>query len=217
MMKDYLNNNGTINAEYRRIIQHCVYKFKCGSIPTEDLQGEAYIHLIEACRDYDETSDVPLRVFCLQRIYWGLSKFYKENKYPIRIARSHDQTKLFYNLHKHLDSKEHLSEADIKEVAKLYNVSKNDVKDMAMRMQSNPEFYEEMLDPEEVNITESNVYTLRILDTLKSLGPLKYDIVVSYFLHDVSMTELGRRHGKTRQRMCALRDAALKEMRELLT
>ncbi len=117
-----------------RYVVHVARRFMGYGLPVTDLIQEGNIGLMKAVKRYDPSRNNRLITYAAHWIKAEIYEFILKNWKLVRVATTKAQRKLFFNLKKHRNSLEPMSDSEIKKLACDLNIPEKDVRDMEVRM-----------------------------------------------------------------------------------
>jgi len=203
-----------------------------------DLIQEGNIGLMMALKKYDPDKGIRFSYYASFWIKAYILKFILDNWRLIKIGTTQAQRKLFYNLYKEKERLTQMGYEPIPQlIAKRLQVREKDVVEMEQRMGSSevsldaplgPDTDDSFIEvipaqtenPEEfwANNEIKKILREKIDSIKKTLSPKEKDILELRLLADNPLTlkEIGKRHGVSRERIRQIESRLLKKLREYL-
>lgn len=134
------HENEDLDAARQLVLSHLRFVVKVArgfvgyGIPLNDLIQEGNVGLMKAVKRYEPDRDVRLVSFAVHWIKAEIYDFILRNWKIVRIATTKAHRKLFFNLRKHRQSLDAMSEAEIATLAEDLDVPKETVREMEIRM-----------------------------------------------------------------------------------
>ncbi len=134
------HENDDLDAARQLVLSHLRFVVKVArgfvgyGIPLNDLIQEGNVGLMKAVKRYEPDREVRLVSFAVHWIKAEIYDFILRNWKIVRIATTKAHRKLFFNLRKHRQSLDAMSEAEIATLAKDLDVPKETVREMEIRM-----------------------------------------------------------------------------------
>jgi RNA polymerase sigma-32 factor len=235
--------DGDLDAAQKLIVSHLrivvkvVRTYAGYGLPQEDLVQEGNIGLMKAVKNFDPDNGVRLVSYALHWIRAEIQEFVIKNWRLVKIATTHAQRKLFFNLRSLKKSLAPLKLEQIAEIAQSLNVSERDVYNMDCRLYSGKEVSiekSETVDDENVNfypilaadhahqpeniLEESHRFDKFHL-ALDTLDPRSRRIIETRWLNEgqeLTLLELSKEMGISQERVRQIEQAALKKMKSIL-
>ena len=142
----YYQNN--LEAARRMVLAHLRFVVRIArgysgyGLQQADLIQEGNIGLMKAVRRFNPEMGVRLVSFAVHWIRAEIHEFIIRNWRIVKIATTKAQRKLFFNLRKSSKRLGWFSNEEIKDVAEMFNVSQNDVRQMEQRLNSHDETFD---------------------------------------------------------------------------
>ncbi len=207
-------------------------------IPLNDLIQEGNVGLMKAVKRYEPDREVRLVSFAVHWIKAEIYDFILRNWKIVRIATTKAHRKLFFNLRKHRQSLDAMSESDISALAEELDVPIDTVREMEIRMSGTAVSFDPDVDedsdealalapsnylgdrtynPEdmyEATCNESN-RSERLQHALTLLDERSRDIVVQRWLseHKSTLSSLAEKYAVSTERIRQIEEKAMQTMR----
>ncbi len=207
-------------------------------IPLSDLIQEGNVGLMKAVKRYEPNRNIRLVSFAVHWIKAEIYDFILRNWKIVRIATTKAHRKLFFNLRKHRESLESMSESEITKLSEDLQVPKKTVREMEIRMNGGGVSYDSQIDegsdnetdfapsaylgdmtfdPEQVyekNFNESHRHE-QLTNALKELDERSRDIIQQRWLDDGKSTlhTLADKYKVSAERIRQIEQKAMATMR----
>ncbi len=237
-----------LDAAQRLVLSHLRFVVKVArgfvgyGIPLSDLIQEGNVGLMKAVKRYEPDREVRLVSFAVHWIKAEIYDFILRNWKIVRIATTKAHRKLFFNLRKHRQSLDAMSEDEISALAEELDVPRETVREMEIRMTGTAVSFDPDVDednddamalapsnylgdttynPEEVyeeNWSETN-RSEQLQNALSILDERSRDIIVQRWLSDDKSTlhTLAEKYNISAERIRQIEAKAMLTMRNQLS
>ncbi len=220
-----------------RFVIHIAKNYSGYGLPQADLIQEGNIGLMKAVKKFNPFYGVRIISFAIYWIKAEIHEYILKNWKIVKIATTKSQRKLFFNLRKMKKKIGWFNNKEIKIVARKFNVSKKDVREMEYRMFSKdlfidkkinffyPSFSSFILDKysnfscdfEKINWKKYNIERLK--KALNCLDSRSKHIIKSRWLYDnkkITLKKLALYYNISAERIRQLEKNAIKKLRFVL-
>jgi RNA polymerase sigma-32 factor len=135
-------DNGDLDAARQLVLSHMKFVVSIArgyegyGLPLEDVVQEGTVGLMKAVKKFDPDRGVRLVTLAITWIKAQIQEYVIKNWRLVKIATTHEQRKLFFNLRSLKKELAPLQTDQVAEIAKQLNVSKKDVIEMEYRFSS---------------------------------------------------------------------------------
>lgn len=250
---DQESSDKIIKAHLKMVIS-IARKYHGYNIPEEDLIQEGNIGLMQALNTFTLEADRRFSVLAVYYIKSAIGEYIMKNWKSMRVASSKPQRKLFFKMRSKIDQMKardgvdgwNLSGANVDELAEHFDVSKEIVREMNMRLSHNSislnqemESYDgsvdrfigdhlqhalsdSSLDPVEILIdTQNYSQSSKVEKIVNDLDPRSKDIILKRWMYDddtprSTFETLGKAYNVSKERIRQIETVALKKIRKEL-
>ncbi len=200
-----------------------------------DLIQEGNIGLMKAVRHYDPDKGVRLMTFAVHWIRAEIQEYIVRNSHMVKLATTHAQRKLFFNLRQMKKTDQSLTNAQAEDIAEKLNVKPKEVLEMEKRLSGPDASLDTPLDEE----GDSSVTAVEILEkadelqleqvglkkAIEQLDPRSRRIIEARWFHEndegevkaVSLATLAKEFGISIERVRQLEKQAIAKLKKILT
>ena len=211
-----------------------------------DLIQEGNIGLMKAVRHYDPDKGVRLMTFAVHWIRAEIQEYIVRNSHMVKLATTHAQRKLFFNLRQMKKTDQSLTNAQAEDIAEKLNVKPKEVLEMEKRLSGPDASLDTPLDEEgDSSVTAVDMLTdksdepVEILEkadelqleqvglkkAIEQLDPRSRRIIEARWLHEndegevkaVSLATLAKEFGISIERVRQLEKQAIAKLKKILT
>lgn len=247
-MRDY----NDVDAAQALIISHLrlVISVACGylgyGLSHGDLIQEGNIGLMKAVRHYDPDKGVRLMTFAVHWIRAEIQEYIVRNSHMVKLATTHAQRKLFFNLRQMKKTDQALTNAQAEDIAEKLNVKPKEVLEMEKRLSGPDASLDTPLDEEgDSSVTAVDMLSdksdepVEILEkadelqleqvglkkAIEQLDPRSRRIIEARWFHEndegevkaVSLATLAKEFGISIERVRQLEKQAIAKLKKILT
>lgn len=248
-LAENLINNNDLSSAKRLVMSHLRFVVRVArgysgyGLAQADLIQEGNIGLMKAVKRFNPDMGVRLVSFAVHWIRAEIHEFIIKNWRIVKIATTKAQRKLFFNLRKASKKRGWFSESEIQAVAEELNVSKKEVRQMEMRLNSYDQPFEQPdVDDDDhhmswqapVNFLEDkrqnpesllessnwgDTQTRALYNAIEKLDDRSRHILQCRWLADekATLTELAEHYGVSAERVRQLEKNAMKKVQTLMT
>lgn len=211
-----------------------------------DLIQEGNIGLMKAVRHYDPDKGVRLMTFAVHWIRAEIQEYIVRNSHMVKLATTHAQRKLFFNLRQMKKTDQALTNAQAKDIAEKLNVKPKEVLEMEKRLSGPDASLDTPLDEEgDSSVTAVDMLSdksdepVEILEkadelqleqvglkkAIEQLDPRSRRIIEARWFHEndegevkaVSLATLAKEFGISIERVRQLEKQAIAKLKKILT
>lgn len=211
-----------------------------------DLIQEGNIGLMKAVRHYDPDKGVRLMTFAVHWIRAEIQEYIVRNSHMVKLATTHAQRKLFFNLRQMKKTDQSLTNAQAEDIAEKLNVKPKEVLEMEKRLSGPDASLDTPLDEEgDSSVTAVDMLTdksdepVEILEkadelqleqvglkkAIEQLDPRSRRIIEARWFHEndegevkaVSLATLAKEFGISIERVRQLEKQAIAKLKKILT
>ena len=211
-----------------------------------DLIQEGNIGLMKAVRHYDPDKGVRLMTFAVHWIRAEIQEYIVRNSHMVKLATTHAQRKLFFNLRQMKKTDQSLTNAQAEDIAEKLNVKPKEVLEMEKRLSGPDASLDTPLDEEgDPSVTAVDMLTdksdepVEILEkadelqleqvglkkAIEQLDPRSRRIIEARWFHEndegevkaVSLATLAKEFGISIERVRQLEKQAIAKLKKILT
>ena len=202
-----------------------------------DLIQEGNIGLMKAVRHYDPDKGVRLMTFAVHWIRAEIQEYIVRNSHMVKLATTHAQRKLFFNLRQMKKTDQSLTNAQAEDIAEKLNVKPKEVLEMEKRLSGPDASLDTPLDEEgDSSVTAVDMLTdksdepVEILEKadelqLEQVDPRSRRIIEARWFHEndegevkaVSLATLAKEFGISIERVRQLEKQAIAKLKKILT
>lgn len=211
-----------------------------------DLIQEGNIGLMKAVRHYDPDKGVRLMTFAVHWIRAEIQEYIVRNSHMVKLATTHAQRKLFFNLRQMKKTDQSLTNAQAEDIAEKLNVKPKEVLEMEKRLSGPDASLDTPLDEEgDSSVTTVDMLTdksdepVEILEkadelqleqvglkkAIEQLDPRSRRIIEARWFHEndegevkaVSLATLAKEFGISIERVRQLEKQAIAKLKKILT
>ena len=211
-----------------------------------DLIQEGNIGLMKAVRHYDPDKGVRLMTFAVHWIRAEIQEYIVRNSHMVKLATTHAQRKLFFNLRQMKKTDQSLTNAQAEDIAEMLNVKPKEVLEMEKRLSGPDASLDTPLDEEgDSSVTAVDMLTdksdepVEILEkadelqleqvglkkAIEQLDPRSRRIIEARWFHEndegevkaVSLATLAKEFGISIERVRQLEKQAIAKLKKILT
>lgn len=211
-----------------------------------DLIQEGNIGLMKAVRHYDPDKGVRLMTFAVHWIRAEIQEYIVRNSHMVKLATTHAQRKLFFNLRQMKKTDQALTNAQAEDIAEKLNVKPKEVLEMEKRLSGPDASLDTPLDEEgDSSVTAVDMLSdksdepVEILEkadelqleqvglkkAIEQLDPRSRRIIEARWFHEndegevkaVSLTTLAKEFGISIERVRQLEKQAIAKLKKILT
>lgn len=211
-----------------------------------DLIQEGNIGLMNAVRHYDPDKGVRLMTFAVHWIRAEIQEYIVRNSHMVKLATTHAQRKLFFNLRQMKKTDQSLTNAQAEDIAEKLNVKPKEVLEMEKRLSGPDASLDTPLDEEgDSSVTAVDMLTdksdepVEILEkadelqleqvglkkAIEQLDPRSRRIIEARWFHEndegevkaVSLATLAKEFGISIERVRQLEKQAIAKLKKILT
>lgn len=211
-----------------------------------DLIQEGNIGLMKAVRHYDPDKGVRLMTFAVHWIRAEIQEYIVRNSHMVKLATTHAQRKLFFNLRQMKKTDQSLTNAQAEDIAEKLNVKPKEVLEMEKRLSGPDASLDTPLDEEgDSSVTAVDMLTdksdepVEILEkadelqleqvglkkAIEQLDPRSRRIIEDRWFHEndegevkaVSLATLAKEFGISIERVRQLEKQAIAKLKKILT
>ena len=211
-----------------------------------DLIQEGNIGLMKAVRHYDPDKGVRLMTFAVHWIRAEIQEYIVRNSHMVKLATTHAQRKLFFNLRQMKKTDQALTNAQAEDIAEKLNVKPKEVLEMEKRLSGPDASLDTPLDEEgDSSVTAVDMLSdksdepVEILEkadelqleqvglkkAIEQLDPRSRRIIEARWFHEndegevkaVSLATLAKEFGISIERVRQLEKQAIAELKKILT
>ena len=211
-----------------------------------DLIQEGNIGLMKAVRHYDPDKGVRLMTFAVHWIRAEIQEYIVRNSHMVKLATTHAQRKLFFNLRQMKKTDQSLTNAQAEDIAEKLNVKPKEVLEMEKRLSGPDASLDTALDEEgDSSVTAVDMLTdksdepVEILEkadelqleqvglkkAIEQLDPRSRRIIEARWFHEndegevkaVSLATLAKEFGISIERVRQLEKQAIAKLKKILT
>ena len=211
-----------------------------------DLIQEGNIVLMKAVRDYDPDKGVRLMTFAVHWIRAEIQEYIVRNSHMVKLATTHAQRKLFFNLRQMKKTDQALTNAQAEDIAEKLNVKPKEVLEMEKRLSGPDASLDTPLDEEgDSSVTAVDMLSdksdepVEILEkadelqleqvglkkAIEQLDPRSRRIIEARWFHEndegevkaVSLATLAKEFGISIERVRQLEKQAIAKLKKILT
>lgn len=207
------------------------------ALPLADIIQEGTIGLMKAVKRFDPERHVRLVTFATHWIRAEINDYVIKNWRIVKTVTTKNQRKLFFNLRSQREDIGNLSEVEAQKIAKVLDVSRDDVVDMNMRLtgrdvailsESSDDFAPADWLSDEEHIPEAilekkaadRLHTVGIEKAIGGLDERSQDIIRSRWLRDPddqkTLHDLALKYGVSAERIRQIEVKAMEKMKKLL-
>ena len=243
-MRDY----NDVDAAQALIISHLrlVISVARGCLSHGDLIQEGNIGLMKAVRHYDPDKGVRLMTFAVHWIRAEIQEYIVRNSHMVKLATTHAQRKLFFNLRQMKKTDQALTNAQAEDIAEKLNVKPKEVLEMEKRLSGPDASLDTPLDEEgDSSVTAVDMLSdksdepVEILEkadelqleqvglkkAIEQLDPRSRRIIEARWFHEndegevkaVSLATLAKEFGISIERVRQLEKQAIAKLKKILT
>ena len=240
-----LQQNGDIEAartlvmSHLRLVVSVARNYLGYGLPHADLIQEGNIGLMRAVKKFDATKGVRLVSYAIHWIKAEIHEYILKNWRMAKVATTKAQRKLFFNIRSQKERLGTFTPDEVTNLAKLLDVSPNDVVEMETRLTGHDINFEGSDNPDDDSWAPSDyvastylepttvlarrqdieMQTTGIAAALRTLDPRSRHIIESRWLNDkevVTLQALATEYGITPERIRQIEKAALRKMKPAL-
>ena len=211
-----------------------------------DLIQEGNIGLMKAVRHYDPDKGVRLMTFAVHWIRAEIQEYIVRNSHMVKLATTHAQRKLFFNLRQMKKTDQSLTNAQAEDIAEKLNVKPKEVLEMEKRLSGPDASLDTPLDEEgDSSVTAVDMLTdksdepVEILEkadelqleqvglkkAIEQLDPRSRRVIEARWFHEndegevkaVSLATLAKEFGISIERVRQLEKQAIAKLKKILT
>lgn len=211
-----------------------------------DLIQEGNIGLMKAVRHYDPDKGVRLMTFAVHWIRAEIQEYIVRNSHMVKLATTHAQRKLFFNLRQMKKTDQALTNAQAEDIAEKLNVKPKEVLEMEKRLSGPDASLDTLLDEEgDSSVTAVDMLSdksdepVEILEkadelqleqvglkkAIEQLDPRSRRIIEARWFHEndegevkaVSLATLAKEFGISIERVRQLEKQAIAKLKKILT
>lgn len=211
-----------------------------------DLIQEGNIGLMKAVRHYDPDKGVRLMTFAVHWIRAEIQEYIVRNSHMVKLATTHAQRKLFFNLRQMKKTDQSLTNAQAEDIAEKLNIKPKEVLEMEKRLSGPDASLDTPLDEEgDSSVTAVDMLTdksdepVEILEkadelqleqvglkkAIEQLDPRSRRIIEARWFHEndegevkaVSLATLAKEFGISIERVRQLEKQAIAKLKKILT
>lgn len=211
-----------------------------------DLIQEGNIGLMKAVRHYDPDKGVRLMTFAVHWIRAEIQEYIVRNSHMVKLATTHAQRKLFFNLRQMKKTDQALTNAQAEDIAEKLNVKPKEVLEMEKRLSGPDASLDTPLDEEgDSSVTAVDMLSdksdepVEILEkadelqleqvglkkAIEQLDPRSRRIIEAHWFHEndegevkaVSLATLAKEFGISIERVRQLEKQAIAKLKKILT
>ena len=211
-----------------------------------DLIQEGNIGLMKAVRHYDPDKGVRLMTFAVHWIRAEIQEYIVRNSHMVKLATTHAQRKLFFNLRQMKKTDQSLTNAQAEDIAEKLNVKPKEVLEMEKRLSGPDASLDTPLDEEGDSsvaavdmLTDKSDEPVEILEkadelqleqvglkkAIEQLDPRSRRIIEARWFHEndegevkaVSLATLAKEFGISIERVRQLEKQAIAKLKKILT
>ncbi|MBA58812.1 MAG: RNA polymerase sigma factor RpoH [Gammaproteobacteria bacterium] len=216
-----------------RFVVYVAKSYSGYGLSESDLIQEGNLGLMKAIKRFDPEYGVRLVSYAVHWIKAEIHEYILKNWRIVKIATTKSQRKLFFNLRRVKKNLDSLTESEILKVAKDFNVSPTEVKNMEGRLSNKDEVFEaqgeQLLSPagflsdssnDPATIIENNDHEIaqreKLAKAFSALEERSREIIRRRWLSEpkVTLSDLAGEFGISAERVRQLEQNALKRIRE---